>query len=144
MRTAFCFSIVCSAYAADFEVADKAAFDKLFPADAKVQRLATDLKFTEGPIWVGRDGGYLVFSDIPANQLKRWDLKGNLSTFREPSGNANGNTLDREGRLVTAEHGGRRISRTEKNGEVVTVVNSRDGKKLNSPNDVVVKSHGTV
>ena len=132
------------ASAADFDVVDKAAFERLFPADAKVQRLATDLKFTEGPIWVQRDGGYLVFSDIPANQLKRWDLKGNLTTFREPSGNSNGNTLDREGRLVSAEHGNRRISRTEKNGEVVTVVDSHDGKKLNSPNDVVVKSDGTI
>jgi len=144
VKTVLLSAIACVASSADFDVVDKAVFEKLFPADAKVQRLATDLKFTEGPVWVNRDGGYLVFSDIPANQLRRWNPKGEISVFREPSGNANGNTLDREGRLVTAEHGGRRISRTEKNGEVVTVVDSFDGKKLNSPNDVVVKSDGTV
>jgi gluconolactonase len=87
---------------------------------------------------------YLVFSDIPADELKRWDAKGSLSTFRKPSGNANGNTVDREGRLLSAEHGGRRISRAEKNGDLLTVVDTFDGKKLNSPNDLVVKSDGTI
>ena len=131
-----------AAGAADFEVKDEAQFKKMFPAGAKVERLATGLQFVEGPQWM--PGGFLVFSDIPADELKRWDAKGGLQTFRKPSQQANGNTLDREGRLVTAEHGGRRVSRTEKDGTVVTVVDSFEGKKLSSPNDVVVKSDGTI
>jgi gluconolactonase len=86
----------------------------------------------------------LVFSGIPANQLKKWDRAGCVGVFREPSNNANGNTLDGDGRLVSAEHGARRVSRTEKDGSVTTLVDSFEGKKLNSPNDVVVKSDGTV
>jgi gluconolactonase len=127
-------------FAADFEVKNEAEFKKMFPADAKVERLATGFQFVEGPMWL--PGGYLVFSDIPANELKKWTPEG-VTTFRSPSGNANGNTVDRQGRLVTAEHAGR-ISRTEKDGTVVTVVDSFEGKKLNSPNDVVVKSDGTI
>jgi gluconolactonase len=144
MRPAFVFAFACLVSAADFDVVDKPAFEKMFPTDAKVERLATDMKFTEGPAWMTSEGGFLVFSDIPANELKRWDAKKGVSTFRQPSNNANGNTVDPEGRLVTAEHGAHRVSRTEKNGEVVTLVESHDGKKLNSPNDVVVKSDGTV
>jgi gluconolactonase len=86
----------------------------------------------------------LVFSDIPANQLKKWDRQGGLGVFREPSNNINGNTLDGEGRLVSAEHGGRRVSRTEKDGTVKPLVDSFEGKKLSSPNDVVVKGDGTI
>lgn len=128
--------------AADFDIVDANEFAKLFPAGAKVTRLATDLKFTEGPVWMR--GGFLVFSDIPANQLKRWDAKGGLSNFRDDSQNANGNTLDRGGNLITAEHGGRRISRTDSSGKAITVVHQFEGKLLNSPNDVVVKSDGTI
>jgi gluconolactonase len=119
-------------------------FEKLVPASSKVERLATDMRFTEGPQWIPREGGYVVFSDIPANELKKWSKSGGLTTFRSPSNNANGNTLDLEGRLLTAEHGARRVSRTEKDGTIVTLVDSHDGKKLNSPNDVVVKSDGTI
>jgi gluconolactonase len=133
-----------AAFAADFEVADKAAWEKLFPPDAKVERLATGMQFIEGPAWLPSSGGYLVFSDIPADELKKWDPKAGVTTFRKPSRNANGNTVDREGRLVTAEHSAHRISRTEKDGEVVTVVESFEGRNLNSPNDVVVKSDGTI
>lgn len=138
--------LLCAALAiaADFEAVDSTEFRKLVAESAKVERLATDMQFTEGPAWIKADGGYLVFSDIPANELKRWDPKDSVKTFRQPSGNANGNTVDLEGRLVTAEHSGRRISRTEKNGEVVTVIESFEGKKLNSPNDVVIKSDGTI
>jgi gluconolactonase len=131
-----------AAWAADFQVADEAGFRKLFPANAKVERVATGLKFLEGPVWMR--GGFLVFSDIPANQLKRWDAKNGVSTFREPSGNSNGNTLDGQGCMITAEHGGRRVSRTGTDGKVVTLVDSFEGKKLNSPNDVVVKADGTI
>jgi gluconolactonase len=144
MRPALLLASVGLVFAADFDVVDKAAFDKIFTADAKVERLATNMKFTEGPAWMVGKGGFLVFSDIPANELKRWDAKNGVSPFRQPSNNANGNTVDREGRLVTAEHGARRVSRTEKNGDVVTIVETYDGKKLNSPNDVVVKSDGTL
>ena len=105
------------ALAADFDVLDKAAFEKLFPPDAKVERLATDLQFTEGPVWIATGGGYLVFSDIPADELKRWDPNKGVSTFRKPSHNANGNTVDAQGRLVTADtapiasHARRRMAR---------------------------------
>ena len=129
--------------AADFEIRNEAGFKKIFPADAKVTKLADGFGFTEGPVWIARDGGYLVFSDIPKNQLKKWTAKEGITTFREPSQNANGNTLDRQGRLVTAEHSGRRVSRLEKDGSLVTVADRFDGKKFNSPNDVVVKSDGT-
>lgn len=132
------------ALAADFEAVDEAEFRQVIAADAKVEQLATGMQFTEGPVWVNWNGGFLVFSDIPANQLKKWNTKEGVTVFREPSNNANGNTTDLEGRLVTAEHGGRRISRLEKDGKVVTVVESFEGKKLNSPNDVVVKSDGTI
>jgi gluconolactonase len=128
--------------AADFTIHDEAEFKKLFPKDAKVTRLATDLQFTEGPVWM--PAGHLVFSDIPANELKRWDAAGGVQTFRKPSNNANGNTLDREGRLVTAEHSAHRVSRTEKDGTVVSLVETYEGKFLNSPNDVVVKSDGSI
>ena len=132
---------VCAA--ADFEVRNEAEFRKIFPEDAKVTKLAGGFGFTEGPVWISRDGGYLVFSDIRKNQLKKWTTKDGITTFREPSRNANGNTLDRHGRLVTAEHSGRRVSLLEQDGSVVTVVDRFDGKKFNSPNDVVVKSDGT-
>src|SRR6187397_3036099 len=97
------------------EVADQNAAEKLLPKGATVEKLAGGLQFIEGPIWIDQEGGYLVFSDIPANELKRWDRANGVRTFRTPSGSANGNTLDREGRLLSAEHSGR-ISRTEKDG----------------------------
>lgn len=116
----------------------------LVAADAKVEKLAGGMKFIEGPVWVGEGAaGRLVFSDIPANELKEWSPEGGLKVFRTPSNNTNGNTLDLEGRLVSAEHSARRVSRTEADGTVVTVVDRVDGKRFNSPNDVVVKSDGT-
>jgi len=117
----------------------------LVHAGAKLQKLAGDLKFTEGPVWIPREGGYLVFSDIPADQLKRWSRSEGLRTFRKPSLQANGNTLDREGRrLITCEHHARRVTRTELDGNVTVLVDSFQGKKFNSPNDVVVRSDGTI
>jgi len=76
------------AQAADFEVRDEAAFKTIVPPDAKLEKLATDMKFTEGPAWLAQDGGYLVFSDIPADELKKWSAKGGLTMFRKPSSNA--------------------------------------------------------
>jgi gluconolactonase len=123
---------------------DEAAFAKCVATDAAVEKLAGDLKFTEGPVWVGGKDGYLVFSDIPANELKKWQPGRGLSVFRAPSNNTNGNTTDLAGRLVSAEHTARRVSVTESDGTVKTLVDAIDGKKFNSPNDVVVKSDGTV
>ena len=140
--TILCATIV-SAAAADFDIKEQAEFEKLLPADAKVEKLASDMAFIEGPVWIPGDGGYLVFSDIPNNELKKWSKSGGLTTFRKPSNNANGNTLDLQGRLTTAEHSGRRVSVTGKDGMVQTVVETFEGKKFNSPNDVVVKSDGT-
>jgi gluconolactonase len=128
-----------------FDVRDKAEFAKIVPADAKVEKLAGGMTFTEGPCWFDdAQGGYLVFSDIPANQLKKWTAKDGLTVFRADSNYANGNTRDPEGRLVTCEHQARRVTRTEKDGAIAVLAERYQGKALNSPNDPVVKSDGTV
>ena len=106
------------------------------------ERLATGFQFTEGPIWM--PDGYLLFSDIPADRIFKWSSAGGLEVWREPSGNSNGLTIDLEGRLVACEHGNRRVSRTEPDGTVTAVAEHYEGKRLNSPNDVVVKSDGTI
>lgn len=129
--------------AADIEAVGREEAAKIFSSDATVERLATGFKFIEGPVWVPKDEGYLIFSDIPANELKKWSASGGVSLFRFPSHNANGNTLDLKDRLVTAEHSGRRISFTTRKDNVKSVVDDFNGKKFNSPNDVVVKSDGT-
>ena len=128
--------------AADFVVVDEATFKKIFPAGAKVERLATNLKFVEGPAW--HVDGFLIFSDIPANELKRWDRTTGVTTYRAGSNNANGNSFDREGRLLTAEHSSHRISRTARDGTVETLVDQFEGKPLNSPNDVIARSDGSI
>lgn len=111
---------------------------------ARVERLATGCRWAEGPVWFG-DHRCLVWSDIPNDRMLRWDEEtGAVSVFRRPSGYANGNTRDRQGRLLTCEHGGRRISRTEPDGRVVTVADRFEGKRLNSPNDIVCKSDGSI
>lgn len=135
---------LCLARAADFDIRNEAEFRKAVAPDAKLQRLATDMQFTEGPVWVAADGGFLVFSDIPADELKKWTAKDGLTTFRKPSQNANGNTVDREGRLISCEHSGRRLCRLEKVGQLVTLVDQFEGKRFNSPNDADVKSDGTI
>lgn len=141
--------LVCAALvglplpAADFAPVDAAEFARCLPADAKVERLATGLGFTEGPVWLPREG-ILVFSDIPKDQLLRWSPGGGIAGFREPSRNANGNTLDLQGRLLTCEHSGRRVARREADGTLVTVVDRFEGRRLNSPNDIVVKADGTL
>lgn len=137
-----CGLIISGARGAEFDIRDEAEFKKIVPNGAKVEKLAGGLRFTEGPVWMNESGGYLIFSDIPANELKKWTPEG-LTTFRNPSQNANGNTIDLEGRLVSAEHSGRRVSLTMGEGKVETVVDQFEGKKFNSPNDVVVKSDGS-
>ncbi|HMB96243.1 MAG TPA: SMP-30/gluconolactonase/LRE family protein [Tepidisphaeraceae bacterium] len=115
---------------------------KLIPSDAKIEKLASGLQFVEGPAWM-RDG-FLIFSDIPANKMMKWSAKDGLGVFRDPSHNSNGNTLDAQGRLFTCETGTRRVSFTERDGTVKTLVDRYQEKKFNSPNDIVVKSDGTV
>ncbi len=111
---------------------------------ASVERLATGTRWGEGPVWFG-DGRYLLWSDIPNNRILRWDEEtGAVSAFRQPSNNGNGNTRDRAGRLVTCEHRGRRVTRTEYDGSITVLMDNWQGKRLNSPNDVVVKSDGSI
>jgi len=111
---------------------------------AAVERLYTGCRWSEGPVWFG-DGRYLLWSDIPNNQILKWEEDtGGVNTFRRPSNFANGNTRDRQGRLITCEHGGRRVTRTEYDGTVAVLIENWQGKRLNSPNDVVVKSDGSV
>ena len=120
------------------------SFDKYRLPLAGVERLATGFRWTEGPVWFG-DGRYLLFSDIPNNRIMRWDeATGHLGEFRGPSNFANGHTRDRQGRLVSCEHGGRRITRTEYDGAITVLMDQHEGKRLNSPNDLVVKSDGTI
>jgi gluconolactonase len=126
-----------------FEVIDP-RFLKLVYGSVDVETLAQGCRFAEGPIYVPA-GRYLLCSDIPNNRILRWDeTNQTVSTFREPSGYANGNTLDRQGRLLTCEHGGRRLSRTEHDGSVTILADRFNGGRLNSPNDVVVKSDDTI
>jgi len=126
----------------DFDVRTD-AFQQILATNSRIVRISSGSQFTEGPVWVAQPG-YLLFSDISGNQIKRWAPEQGVSTWREPSGNANGNTLDRQGRLITCEHGNRRISRTERNGMVVTLADNYLGKKLNSPNDAFVTSNGII
>jgi gluconolactonase len=110
---------------------------------AAVERIATGFRWCEGPVWFG-DGRYLLWSDIPNNRIMRWDEEsGSVGVFRKPSNFANGNTRDRAGRLVTCEHG-RRLTRTEYDGSITVLADSYQSRRLNSPNDVVVKSDGSI
>src|ERR1700676_2908016 len=144
------------------------AADAIIPADAKVEKLAGDFQFVEGPIWVHSKGqGYLLFSDIPANVIRKWDPKGGVSVFLEKSGftgadasnvggqtnngfgmvtliGSNGITLDKQGRIVFCQHGDRQISRLEKNGRRTVLASRYEGKRLNSPNDRVFRSEGSL
>ena len=120
------------------------SFVKYRVFNSAVERLATGFRWAEGPVWFG-DGRYLLWSDIPNNRIMRWDEEtGAVSVFRKPAHNANGNTRDRQGRLLTCEHDARRVTRTEYDGTITVLADRYEGKRLNSPNDVVVKSDGTV
>jgi len=119
-------------------------FDKYRLALAGVERLWTGARWSEGPVWFG-DGRYLIWSDVPGDVMRRWDEEtGSVSVFRKPSNNGNGNTRDRQGRLVTCEHLTRRVTRTEYDGTITVICDRFEGKRLNSPNDVVVKSDGSI
>jgi gluconolactonase len=111
---------------------------------ASVERLATGMRWSEGPVYFG-DARCVLWSDIPNNRIMRWDEDtGATSVYRKPSNNANGNTRDRQGRLVTCEHDARRVTRTEYDGSITVICDRFEGKRLNSPNDVVVKSDGSI
>lgn len=111
---------------------------------ARVERLWSGARWSEGPAWFAA-GRYLVWSDIPNNRMLRWDeTDGSVSVFRQPANNSNGNTVDLQGRLVTCEHLTRRITRTEFDGSVKVLCDTVNGKRLNSPNDIVVKSDGSI
>ncbi len=121
---------------------EEAGPDAILAKNAVVEKIAGEMRFTEGPVW---DRGRLLFSDIPADLIYAYTPGGGKPIlFRQPSGQSNGLTLDRQGRLLACEHKNRRVSRTEKDGMVVTLAYAYDGKRLNSPNDVVVKSDGTI
>jgi gluconolactonase len=120
------------------------SFAKYHIGIAKVERIATGMRWAEGPVWFG-DGRYLLWSDIPNNRIMRWDEEtGVVSVFRKPSNNANGNARDRQGRLITCEHDTRRVTRTEYDGSITVIADKFDGKPLNSPNDIVCKSDGSI
>jgi gluconolactonase len=127
-------------------------FDKLVPKNAHMEQLAEGFEWSEGPVWI-KDGGYLLFSDIPRNSVMKWKDGEGITLFMKPSGytgvvdygrepGSNGLSLDPQGRVVFCEHGDRRVSRLEKDGGKKTLVDSYQGKRLNSPNDVTFKSNG--
>ena len=121
---------------------DNATWKAILPEGAEPEKIAGGFQFTEGPIWDRR--GFLLFSDIPASTLYRWPPGyGEPVVFRKPTNHTNGNTFDLEGRLISCEHDGH-LSRTEPDGTVVTLAAAFEGKRLNSPNDVVVKSDGGI
>ena len=129
------------------------ALDALIPQGAQIEKLADGFTFTEGPIWI-KDGGHLLFSDIPANVIRKWTPDGNVTVFLEKSGydgtdapagafiGSNGLTLDKEGRLILCEHGSGRVTRLEPDGKRTVLADKYQGKRLNSPNDAVYKSNG--
>ncbi len=125
-----------------FEIIDP-AFGRYVLGNAPVKQLATGFDWLEGPVWFG-DANCLLFSDIPSNRIMRWTPDQGLSTYRAPSNYANGHTRDLQGRLISCEHGTRRVTRTELDGAITVIAQSHNGKPLNSPNDVVVKSDGSI
>jgi gluconolactonase len=132
------------------------ALKDVISAEAKIEKLAGGFTFTEGPVWIKEGEGHLLFSDIPNNAILKWTPDGNVSTFRNPSGytgppapagsfiGSNGLTLDKEGRLIICEHGDHRVTRLEKDGKLTVLADRFQGKRLNSPNDAVYKSDGSL
>jgi len=125
-----------------YEYYDRRFHDLTVPI-AAVEELYSGCRWAEGPVWFN-DHASLIWSDIPNQRLLRWVEGAGVTVFRAQSNFANGNTRDRQGRLVSCEHGTRRVTRTEPDGTITVIADSHDGKPLNSPNDVVVKSDGTI
>jgi gluconolactonase len=129
--------------ASDYVVLDD-RFNRLINRSASVEHLYKGCRWAEGPAYLPASRS-VIWSDIPNDRMLRWDeTTGHTGVFRHPAGYTNGNTIDRQGRIVSCEHGGRRVSRTEHDGSVVTIADRYDGKRLNSPNDVVVKSDNSI
>ena len=125
------------------EIIDK-RFAKYLIGNAVVERLWTGARWSEGPVWFG-DARCLIWSDIPNNRMMRWTEETNqVTVFRQPANNSNGNTRDKQGRLITCEHLTRRVTRTEYDGQVTVLMDSFEGKRLNAPNDVVVHPDGHI
>jgi len=125
-----------------FEVIDP-SFETYVLGNAPVKQLATGFDWVEGPVWFG-DANCLLFSDIPNNRIMRWTPNDGISIYRDPSNFSNGHTRDNRGRLISCEHGMRRVTRTEYDGSITVMADGFEGKALNSPNDVVVKSDGSI
>lgn len=126
-----------------FEVLDE-RFRSLFVPHIHVERLWTGARWSEGPAWFAA-GRYLIWSDIPNNRMLRWDeTDGSVSTFRAASNNSNGNSVDRQGRLLSCEHLTRRVTRTNHDGRIETLADRFEGKRFNSPNDIVCHSDGSI
>ncbi|WP_105417752.1 SMP-30/gluconolactonase/LRE family protein [Neorhizobium sp. T25_27] len=125
-----------------YEIHDE-AFRQLIVGSAALEELYSDCRWAEGPVWFA-DLNCLIWSDIPNQRMMRWAPDGGVSVFRSPSNFVNGNTRDRQGRLVSCEHGGRRVTRTEIDGSITILADRYQGKRLNSPNDVIVRSDGSV
>ena len=119
------------------------SFYNLIPSNEILKCVATGFNFTEGPVWF-KEEKYLLFSDIPANKIFKLNRGSKTEIFRHNSGNSNGLTRDREGRLIACEHGNRRVTRSEKDGSIIVLADRFHNKRLNSPNDVIVKSDGSI
>lgn len=128
--------------ASPFEVHDP-RFTALFVGSARLEELYSGCRWAEGPVWFD-DAQHLLWSDIPNQKMMRWVPDGGVSVFRHASNFSNGNTRDREGRLISCEHGTRRVTRTEVDGCITVLAHSFEGRRLNSPNDVIVRSDGTI
>jgi gluconolactonase len=126
----------------EFEVLDP-RFRRLIQPNALLQKITGDCLWTEGPVYLPA-ADLLIWSDIPNNRMMRWAPGMGVGVFRAPSNFSNGNTLDGEGRIVTCEHGGRRVTRTEHDGRVLELASRFEGKRFNSPNDVIVDSRGVI
>jgi gluconolactonase len=124
------------------EIRDK-RFEDVVGKSVAFERLASGFVFTEGPLWHGREN-YLLFSDMPGDHLRRWSAKDGVTTFRKPCNKSNGLAWDLEGRLIACEHASSQLTRTEANGSISVLASHHQGKQLNSPNDVVVKSDGAI
>jgi Gluconolactonase len=120
-----------------------AGMEGIVSADAQVAQLATGFLFTEGALWHPMDQ-FLLFSDMPGNVIRRWDEKNGVRVFRQPSQMSNGLTYDRQGRLVACHHATSSITRTEADGTITTLATHYQGRELNSPNDIIVKSDGSI
>jgi gluconolactonase len=125
-----------------FDVCD-GKFARYVLSNAALEALASGFRWIEGPVWIG-DANCLLFQDLPDNRTMRWSDEAGISVYRSPSNYANGQTRDRQGRLIACSHRGRCLYRTEYDGQVTTLVTHHAGKRLNSPNDVVVKSDGSI